>query len=757
MTYDLGGRKTAMSDPDLGSWSYAYNRRGQLTRQTDARGWTTCLYYDSLGRLATKYFQTSSTCPTSNSGVFRTIYTYDAGGGVNLGQLTSVAKYNGSGGLYANHSWSYDSYGRLASAGASVLGSAWHYTSYGYDAYSRLATLYYPDGEQLTTVYGAWGQPVKLQSSSWGVLVNGPMKDGPVSDAAAYDVTTQLAQTNYPAGNLIRNQSYYGWTSSDANNLGYANHRLANITVRTISTSLYRYATYLGYDTYASLKSRSEFVDNLRQENYTFAHDEQNRVSSGTYDGYNGNPASHTVTYTYADQGWPLRFETNGGTAFTQFRGHLSVPIPASYAYDANGNLTARLSKPGPTGNVQQALTWGAENVLERVTASGLDESYFYDENGMRAGKKDNLTGVITYYFFPHYENRNGVVTKYYSFGDMLVAKSEGGVLTYLHTDALGSVALETNTAGAVLADQRYYAYGRRLDTSGDTSGERDYTGQKIDQTGLLYYNARYYDPQLGQFISPDTIVPEPTNLLSYNRYLYAKGNPVINSDPTGHCAVAALAGPAGLAVDVPCWLSGAGEAVAAGTAVAAVGAVSAVALLNFALDDPLPDYPAPATNGDFDTVGESFPLPGSTTLTIEGVPLGQNLDLTTPNESRPDTFVPAVLADPSYSQAIGENIYKAISLPKGGTYLLIDPATAEVVRVGRTNDLERREAEHKRTYPEYIFRIDFRTDDYATQRGREQIIYDRYIPPLNKIRPISPLNSNLDKYLKAGESITGR
>ncbi len=45
--YDFLGRKTGMSDADLGSWSYAYNALGQLTRQTDARDRTICLYYDS--------------------------------------------------------------------------------------------------------------------------------------------------------------------------------------------------------------------------------------------------------------------------------------------------------------------------------------------------------------------------------------------------------------------------------------------------------------------------------------------------------------------------------------------------------------------------------------------------------------------------------------------------------------------------------------------------------------------------------------
>ena len=71
----------------------------------------------------------------------------------------------------------------------------------------------------------------------------------------------------------------------------------------------------------------------------------------------------------------------------------------------------------------------------------------------------------------------------------MLLAKSENNVLTYLHTDHLGSVVLETNAAGAVVNDQRYYAYGRRLDVSGDTSGEKDFTGQRRDATGLVYMN----------------------------------------------------------------------------------------------------------------------------------------------------------------------------------------------------------------------------------------------------------------------------
>jgi RHS repeat-associated protein len=65
-----------------------------------------------------------------------------------------------------------------------------------------------------------------------------------------------------------------------------------------------------------------------------------------------------------------------------------------------------------------------------------------------------------------------------------------------------------------------------------------NYTGQRKDDTGLLYYGARYYDPELGMFISPDSVIPDPGDYFSYNRYLYANGNPLKFNDPTGHCPI---------------------------------------------------------------------------------------------------------------------------------------------------------------------------------------------------------------------------
>ncbi len=74
--------------------------------------------------------------------------------------------------------------------------------------------------------------------------------------------------------------------------------------------------------------------------------------------------------------------------------------------------------------------------------------------------------------------------------------------------------------------------------TSGTLSTDYTFTGQKLDaSTGLMYYGARYYDAAIGRFAQPDSIVPNPYNPQSLNRYSYTLNNPVKYTDPSGHSA----------------------------------------------------------------------------------------------------------------------------------------------------------------------------------------------------------------------------
>ena len=106
----------------------------------------------------------------------------------------------------------------------------------------------------------------------------------------------------------------------------------------------------------------------------------------------------------------------------------------------------------------------------------------------------------------------------------------------YLHGDHLGSTSLTTDNAGVVVSEVRYHPYGLERWTAGESPTDFGFTSQRKDSyIKLLDYNARYYSPVLGRFVSPDTIVPEPTSSGGFNRYRYVRNNPLKYTDPTGH------------------------------------------------------------------------------------------------------------------------------------------------------------------------------------------------------------------------------
>jgi RHS repeat-associated protein len=89
-----------------------------------------------------------------------------------------------------------------------------------------------------------------------------------------------------------------------------------------------------------------------------------------------------------------------------------------------------------------------------------------------------------------------------------------------------------TNMSGAVTERTGYAAFGEPKPVSGLPRG---FIGERPDpETGLLYLNARYYDPALGRFISPDDWDPTLPGV-GTNRYAYAGNDPVNKSDPNGH------------------------------------------------------------------------------------------------------------------------------------------------------------------------------------------------------------------------------
>ncbi len=119
--------------------------------------------------------------------------------------------------------------------------------------------------------------------------------------------------------------------------------------------------------------------------------------------------------------------------------------------------------------------------------------------------------------------------------GNILIATNEGGTLRYVHPDSLGSSSVATDASGTVVGSQTYKPFGETWASTGAFGTDRKFTGQRLDGgSGLYFYNARYYDPGVGRFVSADSTVPDESNPQDYNRYSYVRNNPLIYTDPTG-------------------------------------------------------------------------------------------------------------------------------------------------------------------------------------------------------------------------------
>ena len=128
-------------------------------------------------------------------------------------------------------------------------------------------------------------------------------------------------------------------------------------------------------------------------------------------------------------------------------------------------------------------------------------------------------------------------VTKYYYIGSTRVAMRQGDAVTYLHTDHLGTVSVATNQSQVVLARTLNLPYGGVRWTDGTMPTDWGFTGQKDDTyIKLIQMSARWYAPQIGRWISPDSVVPDLANPQSFNRYGYVHNNPLRYTDSSGHC-----------------------------------------------------------------------------------------------------------------------------------------------------------------------------------------------------------------------------
>ena len=515
-TYDSADRLTAVTDALSGNVSYAYDANGNRTGMTDANGHTTAYAYDALGRL------TSVTDPLSNV----TSHTYDANG-----NRISTTDANGD-----TTTYTYDALDRL--------------TGIGYADSSTVAYTYDANGNRLNMVDSTGTTSYTYDSLNRPLSVNQP--SGAIS--YSYDALNRLSITT-PAGSVTytyngvdqlltltdwdANATTYSYdTAGRQTGISYANGITASHTFdnadRLLGITYADGAGTIASFTYTldAVGNRLTMVDSDGTTTYTY--DALNRLTGVGYP--SGTPS--VVSYTYDPMGNRLTKGQDGVTTSYTYDDSdrlLTTNTGGSitnYTWDDNGNL---LTRDGET------FSWDKAGRLAGWTEGSETASYEYNGDGVRVERTVN--GTATTYLqdlaggLPVVlrDTTSGTSTDYVYGVDLITTIDSGGAPTFYHGDGLGSTRLLTDSSGNITDQYTYDAFGSERTHTGGSDNPFTYTGEQADpDNGLIFLRMRYYDPDVGRYISADRWRGQDNLPQTTNRYVYVINNPINHTDPTG-------------------------------------------------------------------------------------------------------------------------------------------------------------------------------------------------------------------------------
>jgi len=548
--YDDLNRLERRTFPGGAEVGYSYDQNGNRLSMTDAGGVTT-YYYDVLNRL-------DWTTATSNKTIS---YSYDENS-----NRTGMTAPSAGEAVYV-----YDDLNRVEEIEDSIAGS----TSYVYDSGGRIVQMTYPNGAFAAFSYADnnWilGQVTKTSDEQ--------------------NVITSFAYTYDNVGNRLTMSDLQGTTTYQYDDI----YRLVSADYPDDSDSSYTYDKVGNRKIWSSASGTVAYQYNGANELIYLS----NNYTSGTVNVFGsvsdldeyGNPAqvaSVTVNGVSAEVSFanfsafnvPIELGFNTLTAVATDVGgktswsKITVNVTktgedfTNFKYDGNGNLVEK-NKQGEV----TAYYYDVENRLTKVRlSSGQTNEFAYDGDKRRVESKTS-NGTITRYLHDGLNvlqdlDVSGNIKAAYLQGigiDKLIARSAWANQTvssigFYHSDALGSVRSLTNEAEEVTASYSYDAWGRLTAQTGTTGNKYGFTSREWeDEIGLQFNRARFYDPELGRFITRDPLTGGPDDpTISYfsgvyssfhrfikeyvdalqpdrhNRYTYCYNNPVNLVDPLG-------------------------------------------------------------------------------------------------------------------------------------------------------------------------------------------------------------------------------
>jgi RHS repeat-associated protein len=473
-TYDSKGNLTKVDRPSAqGDVTYTYDDLGRTDTVTDGRGVTTVYTYDKRDRLKT---QTSD----GKSATF----TYDADGNIKTRTTpTGISSYT------------YDEQNRERTRTLPAGGTS----SVTYDEAGNVKTATdaggtltydYNDADQLTTLTQPGGAKTTYDYDKNGDRTTTTYPGGTVQKTD-YDKSSRAQKIEVKNGSTVLSTITYDYNKSGKDT--------EKINKRTTDGAALAYT----YDSKGRLTKAVETKDGSTTAGWAYCYDKASNITG----------RSTGTDLPACDNAQSVREYNNAGE-LTSLDGN------TGFTYDGEGNETSAAS---PTGS-RSGGQWTPFTQLSDLTASGAASNYTYagvDNNDRLTRGSSTFTNAAT---GMTRENSTGFVREA---SGTLTAMTTGGASQYYLTDVQGSVIGLVDATGKRTATYSYGPYGEARTATGTNQPYR-YTGTYLDPSGLYKMGARYYDPQLGRFTQPDPSGKEK------NSYLYAAGDPINNTDPSG-------------------------------------------------------------------------------------------------------------------------------------------------------------------------------------------------------------------------------
>ena len=489
---------------------FLYNRVGERMAKRDQNGTIHSYEYDNLGRLLHDHI---TTLAAGVDGAVRRISTaYDV-----VGNVKNITSYDASDNVVNEVMYEFGDNQKLAklyqAQDGAVNTAVTPCVQYGYADVAnslRLETMTYPSGKTLTYDYDTFSRVSAI-------------KDG---------VTPVVSYQHSGSGAVVKTTYNQPGLSLDYTNGLDRFGRITDHAWKKSATDVVRIQH--AYDRVGNRTNRTDVVHTANSEVYTY--DGVNQIKS-----LNRGASAFTETWNYDGTGNWLQYNRTG--VATENRTHNKAnEIATVCTHDRNGNMTLM---PGLKGK------YDAWNRLSQVKDASDSLLATYSYNGLNQRIKKTVGGVVTKSFLNERwqeleaqepgAQASGLTT--YIWGvryiDDLVCRDKSTERLYSLADPNWNVVATCDSTGTVQERMCYDAFGKVswFDAAFASKGvstydwNRTFTGQVLDETGLMLYRNRYYHVGLGRFVQRDPIGYRAGDV---SLYRYVLNHTTFFADPSG-------------------------------------------------------------------------------------------------------------------------------------------------------------------------------------------------------------------------------